>query len=51
MQKFQRFVFDEEQRKQEIQKEQEQYKNRIKIFALLAVMIVLLLIAFYTLAQ
>ena len=46
IQEFERSVFEEEQKKQQIQKEQEQYKNRIKMFALLAVMVVLLLIAF-----
>ena len=43
---FQKFLFDDEQRQQEIQKQQDQYKNRIKTYALLSGMIVLLLIAF-----
>ncbi|MDP9230999.1 MAG: ATP-binding protein [Bacteroidota bacterium] len=43
---FQKYVFDDEQRKQEIQKAQEQYKNRIKTYALFSGMIILLLIAF-----
>ncbi|MEP6846507.1 MAG: hypothetical protein ABI861_10905, partial [Panacibacter sp.] len=46
MQKFQQFVFNEEQRQQEIQKAQEQYRNSIKTYGLLSGMIVLLLIAF-----
>jgi two-component system NtrC family sensor kinase len=43
---FQKFLFDEEQRKQDLQKEQEQYKNSIKTYELLAAMFGLLLIAF-----
>ncbi len=46
MQKFQQFVFNEEQRQQQIQKAQEQYKNRIKTYASLFGMIALLTIAF-----
>jgi competence protein ComGC len=43
---FQKAVFEDEQRRQQIIKEQEQYKNRIKTFALISGMMVLLLIAF-----
>src|SRR5687767_2199755 len=43
---FQKYVFDDEQRQQEIQKEQDRYKNRIKTFILLSGIIVLLFIAF-----
>jgi len=43
---FQKFLFDDEQRKQDLQKEQDQYKNRIKTYELLAAMFGLLLIAF-----
>ena len=46
VQEFQKSVFDEEQRKQEIQKKQEQEKNRMKMIALVAGIVVLLLIAF-----
>jgi signal transduction histidine kinase len=46
MHRFQQFVFNEEQRQQKILDEQKQYKNRIKTYALLSGMIVLLLIAF-----
>ena len=43
---FERFVFDEIQREQQIQKEQEQYKAKIKTYALVASLIALLLIGF-----
>ena len=43
---FQKVGFDDEQRKHEIEKKQQQYKNRIKIFALLSGIFALLLIAF-----
>ena len=46
MQTFQKFFFNEEQRKQQIQKEQDQYRNKIKTFALLAGIFILILIAF-----
>ena len=46
MQSFQKFVFNEEQRQQQIQKEEQQYKNRIKTYALLTGIFVLLSIAF-----
>jgi len=42
---FEKFVFDEEKRKQDMQQEQEKYKDRIKMYVLLTAMIVLLLIA------
>jgi len=45
IQEFQKSIFDEEQRKEEIQKKQEQYKNRIKIFALLSGIVLLFLVA------
>jgi len=43
---FEKFVFDEEKRKQDIQQAKEKYNNRIKMYALLATITVLLLIAF-----
>ncbi|HEU4861718.1 MAG TPA: ATP-binding protein, partial [Chitinophagaceae bacterium] len=45
IQEFQKSVFDEEQRKEEIQKKQEQEKNRIKMFALVSGIVLLLLVA------
>jgi signal transduction histidine kinase len=43
---FEKFVFDEEKRKQDILVEQEKYKDKIRMYVLLAAMAVLLLIAF-----
>jgi len=43
---FEKFIYDEEKRKQDIQQAREKYSNRIKMYALLATMIVLVLIAF-----
>ena len=43
---FEKFVFDEEKRKQEMLQAQERYKNRIKVYVLLAVMVGVLLIVF-----
>jgi signal transduction histidine kinase len=42
---FEKFVFDDKQQQQEIQKAQEQSKNRMKMFALLAGMLVFFIIA------
>ena len=41
---FQKYVFDEEQRKQETANQQEKYKNRLKTYVLLAAMAAFLLI-------
>ena len=43
---FQDFVFDEEQRRQAIQKQQEQRTNRLRIYSLLAGLLAVVLIAF-----
>ncbi|HET9746024.1 MAG TPA: hypothetical protein VFP97_09940, partial [Chitinophagaceae bacterium] len=43
---FQKSIFDEEQRKQEVQKKQEQYRDRIRMYALLSGIAFLLLLAF-----
>ncbi len=40
MQQFQLIVFDEEQRRQQLKVAQERYQNRIRIYALLAVLVV-----------
>ena len=42
---FEKFVFDEEKRKQDIQKEQEKYRNRIRMYVLSAGVIILLFTA------
>ena len=43
---FEKFVFDEEKRKQDMLQAQERYKNKVKVYVLLAVMAAVLLIAF-----
>lgn len=46
MQQFQFIAFDEEQRRQQLKVTEERYQNRIRIYALMAVLVVFLLLAF-----
>jgi lipopolysaccharide export LptBFGC system permease protein LptF len=45
VQQYQQLIFNEEQRKQQEKSEQSEYKNKIKTYALLSVVIVALLVA------